>query len=183
MRSLSRRGRRTSRLVLIQSFPYSFASRKNRGDWINALLRRDVLRFGSLRSLDAIAVATWQANQQAGSHPVLFLLFSLCEKIGVTGLTHSFVAAFCGVVRCALLMRSLSRRGRRTSGLVLIQSFSYCFRFAKKIGVTGFEPATSCSQNRRTTKLCYTPLAGKSRAGRIVLPLTGDSSGILWLSH
>lgn len=26
------------------------------------------------------------------------------------------------------------------------------------IGVTGFEPATSCSQSRRATKLRYTPL-------------------------
>lgn len=25
------------------------------------------------------------------------------------------------------------------------------------VGVTGFEPATSWSQTRRTTKLCYTP--------------------------
>jgi hypothetical protein len=29
-----------------------------------------------------------------------------------------------------------------------------------QIGVTGFEPATSCSQSRRATKLRYTPLHG-----------------------
>ena len=27
-----------------------------------------------------------------------------------------------------------------------------------RVGVTGFEPATSCSQSRRATKLRYTPL-------------------------
>ena len=25
------------------------------------------------------------------------------------------------------------------------------------VGMTGFEPATSCSQSTRTTKLCYIP--------------------------
>ncbi|HQW29310.1 MAG TPA: hypothetical protein PK529_09010, partial [Verrucomicrobiales bacterium] len=61
MRSLPRRGRQTGGLVLIQSFSSSFCLAKNRGDWINALLRRRVLRCGSLCSLDAIAPATWQA--------------------------------------------------------------------------------------------------------------------------
>lgn len=27
----------------------------------------------------------------------------------------------------------------------------------ERVGVTGFEPATSCPQSRRTTKLSYTP--------------------------
>ena len=27
------------------------------------------------------------------------------------------------------------------------------------VGMTGFEPTTSCSRNKRTTKLCYIPIA------------------------
>ena len=42
--------------------------------------------------------------------------------------------------------------------VVLIQVFSFCFSAGRKrVGATGFEPATSCSQNRRTTRLCYAP--------------------------
>ncbi len=47
------------------------------------------------------------------------------------------------VVRCATLYSLLSIRLRR-------------------IGVTGFEPAASCSQSRRSAKLSYTPRQGLS---------------------
>jgi hypothetical protein len=31
-----------------------------------------------------------------------------------------------------------------------------------EVGATGFEPATSCSQSRRSTKLSYTPKAARA---------------------
>jgi hypothetical protein len=40
------------------------------------------------------------------------------------------------------------------------QSFAHCTRltsFVILVGVTGFEPATSCSQSKRATGLRYTP--------------------------
>jgi len=43
----------------------------------------------------------------------------------VTGLKRSFVAAFCGKVRFAHVMRSLSRRGRRTSDLLFPKRAHY----------------------------------------------------------
>lgn len=30
---------------------------------------------------------------------------------------------------------------------------------AEMVGMTGFEPATSCSRSKRTTKLCYIPMS------------------------
>ena len=42
------------------------------------------------------------------------------------------------------------------------------------VGVTGFEPATSCSQSRHSTGLSYTPTAGSfyltTRRDRVVRP-------------
>jgi hypothetical protein len=33
------------------------------------------------------------------------------------------------------------------------------------VGIVGFEPTTSCSQSKRTTRLCYTPTNLAPRAG------------------
>ena len=34
-------------------------------------------------------------------------------------------------------------------------STTFCYFLL--VGVAGFEPTTSCTQNKRTTRLCYTP--------------------------
>ena len=38
----------------------------------------------------------------------------------------------------------------------------YPLSYRPNIGVTGFEPAASCSQSRRSTKLSYTPKSKKA---------------------
>jgi hypothetical protein len=38
-----------------------------------------------------------------------------------------------------------------------IKHTQYCRQTRRVVGVTGFEPATSWSQTRRSTKLSYTP--------------------------
>ena len=44
-------------------------------------------------------------------------------------------------------------------------SFSNAIRTLAMVGMTGFEPAASCSQSRRATELRYIPLIG---AGRVL---------------
>ena len=66
------------------------------------------------------------------------------RKIGMTGLTS---------LACPL---RLKQGGRPSASHPVI--FPLFIRDTNEgIGMTGFEPATSWSQTRRTTKLCYIP--------------------------
>ena len=50
----------------------------------------------------------------------------------------------------------------RTRDLLITSQLLYQLSYTGKlVGVVGFEPTTSWSQTKRTTKLCYTPTGGK----------------------
>ena len=53
---------------------------------------------------------------------------------------------------------------------------------ALMVGVAGFEPTTSCTQNKRTTRLCYTPLYWLGGQDSNLRP-TDSKSAILPLNY
>ena len=95
----------------------------------------------------------------SGHSPSCFAAATFCQRGWPNDRDHPFAAQ--GSWACSgLHHRNLpSAAGTR-------QTFSQFISHAGRrnceipVGVTGFEPATSCSQSRRATKLRYTPVEG-----------------------
>ena len=190
--------RLTDGIVSIIRLPFSFKwqiqvrhirfSRLDPCDWIKALLRHRFLRCGSLRSLncdryrDVAGEPTTSCSQNRRTTKLCYTpLRRLTDGIvSIIRLPFSFKwqiqvrhIRFSRLDPCDWIKALLRHRFLRCGSLRSLN----CDRYRDVAG----EPATSCSQNRRTTKLCHTPLRRKpARAVSLPLPLFSSANFTEW---